>query len=266
MDNSRTGFIAAASLHIIVFVGLLLFIFLKPLRSEPEPIILTLESPPPSDSPQQPQPDPQPQIESPQLAPMEPVDIPDIPEPPPPDPEPTPPEPAPKPSEPKPQPKPKPEPPKPQPPRPMSIEDFRKQHGAPKPTQQRTITRRPSAPAPRVDVTGITRQMESLLENTNAAQATEAEQRALLAYVQRLRRQLELTWRKPQTASLNEWLEVSITVLPNGQISGFKVIDKSCGREFLQSVSTAINTARPIGPTPTGETLVVRQPFRLTER
>lgn len=261
MENSRQGFVLASVIHVGFFGALGLAIFLQQLKREPEPVVLTLVAPPPSApmSEQPPSPEPEPAIQTPQLEPMKPVDIPDIPEPPPP--EPPPPEPRPEPPSPKPEPKPEPK----SAPR-MSLEEFRRQHGAPPDTATRTVQPKPKRPpAPRIDVSGVTSALEQILENSEAAQSSEAEQRALLAYVQRLRRQLELTWQKPQTANPNEWLEVSITVSPDGTISGFKIVSKNCGQEFIRSVSSAIQSARSIGPTPTGRTLVVRQPFRLTD-
>lgn len=267
--NSRKGFVIASLLHVGFFGFLALAIFISQFKKEPEPIILTLESPPSDQSTPQPQqPSPSlPSIATPQIDQSQPLDLPDIPDIPEPEPEPvapTPPPPTPTPQRETPKPKPEPEPEPAQ--KVMSIKDFQKQHGKPKkptprPTRPSTVT-----PAPQIDVSNVTAALETLMQDSTASSSTEAEQKLLLAYIQRLHRQIALAWRKPDVASPNEWAEVGITVAANGRITAHRILNKKCGNAFLQSVNEAIKRTRSVGPTPSGKTINVKYTFRLTDQ
>ncbi|WOO40664.1 TonB C-terminal domain-containing protein [Rubellicoccus peritrichatus] len=266
--NSRKGFVISSLLHAGFFGLLGLAILISQFRQEPEQIILTLESPP-SDQPAPSQPAPDvPTIDSPQINQIEPVDLPDIPDIPEPEPEPEPEPVAPPPPAPAP-PKDTPKPPEPEPepaPKTMSFKDFQKQHGKPKkPTPRPTNTNTPK-PAPRINVDNVTSALKQLMQDTSASNSSEAEQKALLAYIQRLHRQIAIAWRKPDLASSNEWAEVGITVASNGKITGHRVLRKQCGNVFLQSINDAIDRTRSVGPTPSGKTINVKYTFRLTDQ
>lgn len=276
MDSTRKGMILSTVVHVAFFGVLLLIILLENLRSEPEPIILTLENPP-SDAPQlqnttQPAPA-MPDVAPPKLPPVKKIEFPDIPDPQPdtPPPEPTPPPPPPTPTPPKPKPdtpKPKPDP-APEPPKQktMSIEDFKKQHKIPeKTTTTKTVKPAPKS-APQLNVKDIEDSLQDIIDSIPASSApSQAEMDALRAYVARLRSQIEIAWIKPELANAgDEWVEIVVTVLPNGKINGYKILKKNGSQAFLSSVDRAIANTRSIGPTPSGRTLPVRFTLRLRE-
>ncbi len=266
MDSTRKGMVFSTVVHVAFFGVLLLIILLENLRSEPEPIILTLESPPSPDlvervneQPAQNLPDiappPMDEVKQPDFA-----EIPD-PQPTPPPPAPTPPPPAPTPPKPKVEKKPEPQP---EPVKPMSIDKFREQFKIP---EQKTVTRKSTStprPAPQIDIDDSLQKLLDSLPQT--APSSQAEKDALRAYIQRLHRQIEFAWRKPELATHgDEWVKIIVTVLPNGKIKGFRVDSKSCSAEFLRSVDAAIANTQSIGPTPNGQTLPVSFTMRLRE-
>lgn len=267
--NSRKGFVIASLLHVGVFGTLAVAVLVSHFKKDPEPIILTLESPP-SDQPKPKQPENPspnfPEINTPEVERIEQIDLPDIPDIPQPEPvTPPPPAPAPikatpKPTKPEPQPKPEPAP------KAMTMEQFRKLHGAPKKTTKRQSVPKPTKPTPRINVPDVTSALNDFLQDSSTSNSSESEQKALLAYIHRLHRQIEIAWQKPDMASTNEWAEVGITLAANGKITGFKVLRKKCGSVFLQSITEAINSTRSIGPTPSGKPISVKYTFRLTDQ
>lgn len=271
MESTRKGMVISTIIHVGFFGVLVVLILLESLRSEPEPVVLELVSPPGQPAPPQPAPD-LPDIAPPSVEAVKEVDFADIPEPPPPEPTPAPPQPTPLPPVPTPEtPKPKPEAPKPEPspvppqPQRININDFRKEHKVPSQPTTR-ITRTAPRPAPRLDVSDITASLEAVLESDNSERLSQAQQNALQAYVARLRQQIEIAWSKPALATAaNEWVEIVITVQPNGRISGHRVTRKSASSAMLSSVISAVNNARSAGPTPDGRSHSVRFTLRLRE-
>ncbi|MBC2594209.1 TonB family protein [Ruficoccus amylovorans] len=270
--NTTRGFWGSVTVHVLFFGAVLLMIAWNRLHREPEPVIFELVEVPseqPSqvqETPPTPEPDPAPEIPSidaPQIAPSEPVTIPDIniPEP---EPEPAPPPPAPTPT-PTPTPTPKQEPapkPKEQPKaKPMSIDDFRKQHGQPTPTPPKRNTA--PTPAPKINVSDVVVTGPS----TSSRQSSAAEQQALQNFIAQLRRQIELAWNKPEAATGRDtFAVVQVTVQPNGTLRPVVLVTPSGDRAFDNSILAAVKNARNIGGSPTGRAETIKYTFRMIDR
>ncbi len=269
-QGTNKGFWASVFVHVLFFGALALMVawdHFKP--EEPEPVIFEMVEIPADATPAPPQPvEPDmPAIDAPDIAQPEAVEIPDlnIPEP---EPEPvveTPPPPAPEPKPvetPKPKPEPKPEP-KPQP-KTISADDFFKQHGKPTPAPTRTVK---PTPAPKINV-DTSDSLERLLNDTSSIQsATPAQQKALLDYIAKLRRQIELAWNKPTAVAGSEAVaRVRVTVQPNGSLNPVLLIQSSGSAAFDKSIMDAVKRARTIGAPPTGRAETINYTFRITER
>ena len=263
-QGTKKGVWASVIVHVLFFGGLALMVawdHFKP--EEPEPVIFEMVEIPADATPAPPTPvEPDmPAIDAPDIAAPEQVDIPDlnIPEP---EPEPvveTPPPPAPEPKPvetPKEKPQPKPEP------QPISADEFFKQHGKPTPTPPRPVK---PVDAPKINV-DTSEALERLLNDTTSIKSSSpAQQQALLDYIARLRRQIELAWDKPSLAT-DAVARVRVTVQANGSLNPVLLIQSSGSAIFDKSIIDAVKSARTIGPPPTGTSQTINYTFRLTER
>ncbi len=265
--NTNRGFWGSLVVHVLFFGAVMLMILWNKLYSEPEPVVFELveTSPNPSpvveDTPPSPEPEPEePAIDAPKIAPSAPVEIPDlnIPEP---EPEPTPPPPAPTPTPtptPTPQPKPKEEP------KTISAADFFKEHGKPTPTPPKPV-KPTSAPKINVDTSESLKRLLNDGARNNIQQASPGEQQALMDFIARLRRQIELAWNKPDGVA-DVFAVVSVTVQPNGTLRPVVLITPSGNRVFDSSIISAVQHARNIGGPPTGRAETINYTFRMVER
>ncbi|MGE9293658.1 MAG: TonB family protein [Puniceicoccales bacterium] len=265
--TTTRGFWVSITVHVLFFGAILLMIAWKRMHKPEVPVIFELVEPPseqqmetPSEPVTEPEPQPEePLIDAPQIAPSEPVDIPDlnIPEPEP-EPEPTPPPPEPKPT---PTPKPKSEPkPTPKPTTPtMTAAEFNKKFG--KPSQAKPKPVKPAAtPTLRVS-------QPVVRSNTSAGSSNPADQRALESFIARLRRQIELAWDKPESLEGTEvYAVVNVTVQPNGSLNPVVLVTPSGSQIFDSSILTAVRRARNIGGAPSGQAVTVSYTFRMIER
>ncbi|MEM8550618.1 MAG: TonB family protein, partial [Verrucomicrobiota bacterium] len=214
---------------------------------------LPTEAPEPQDSaPSEPD---LPSIETPDIPNTPAVDVPelDIPEP-----EPTPPPPAVEPT-------PTPPEPKPQPTQQITAEEFFRQHGQPEPRQQR-----PAQPTPAPQIKVNTRDALNRLLDDGARnriqQASPAEQQALLNFIARLRRQIEIAWTKPEALEGSEvFAVVQVTVQKDGTLNPVVLITPSGSQLFDQSIIRAVRSTRKIGGAPTGRVEKVNYTFRMRE-
>lgn len=167
--------------------------------------------------------------------------------------------------------RPEPEPqPEPQPERPIrrSIDDFRREHGEPRPQQprqprqtqrteiERTVIR---APSPRIE----DHTLERVSESTSRPHS-QTERDELQRYFDRMHAAIYRQW----LASSPEFppgLETRIrfTVSASGRISDVEIIRGSGNSAFDQSVRQAMLALPPLGRVPTNESLRPTLPFRM---
>lgn len=155
--------------------------------------------------------------------------------------------------------------PAPEQPKMMTREQFLKTSGLPKqagaPTRQTTpatTTSRSTSRAPvRIDTRASTQALEGLLASGNSArvaQMSASEQNALRAYLSQLRTHIRSAWILPDSVSeKGEWAEVFVTIEPNGRISNVRIGKHQGSKAFLDSITKAVRSARPVGPTPSGQ-------------
>ncbi|MGE9295544.1 MAG: energy transducer TonB [Puniceicoccales bacterium] len=273
MTNDRQAFIASAVLHVAALGLVAAFVFIKPFKPKEQPVVLELVTLPDDPQPAPTPPTPRPNLDQPDFTPPPTRALPkiNIPEPEPePAPTPPPPEPTPEPKpEPRVEPKPKPEPapkptPKPEPPKPktMSIDDFKKSHGLPDQVR-RDQPRQSNAPAPRIDTSNITKNLNSL--SIKPSTSTAAKSSPLIAqYQARLVQAVELRWNKPPAGTGREWAEVSFQVSKNGTISNVRILKSNGPDAFITSIRQAIQDTPSIGPRPDGWNGEMTITFRLT--
>lgn len=257
-NNTRNGFWSSLVVHALFFVLLGLMVAWKHFQKEPEPVIFEIVELPAEvpDQSQESSPD-LPAIESPDIAPAEHVKIPELDMP---EPEPTPPPPQPKPKKTE-QPKPKPK----EQPKAMSAADFFKEHGKPKPTPPKPR----KVNAPRIEL-NTKESLQRLLNDGASNQiqtASPEEQQALLAFIAKLRRQIEIAWNKPAVIEGTQMVAVvRVTVQPNGSLNPMLLVTPSGSRLFDQSILSAVRNTRNIGGPPTGRAETINYTFKLTER
>ena len=249
--NPRQGFVLSVTLHLSVAAGAVLLALLKPAQ-EPPITVFTLVTlpPPPADE-----------------APVEPAlefTVPVVPVPPAPRPEPQRPPPE---RRPEPTPVRKPEPPKPQPPppKPMSFEEFKQQHGDPKPQQVRQQAPKPVT-APRIDTKFSVNLRETIINLDRLAALTDAEQSVLDSYIARLREALRRAWDVPPGLARTTTATAEVLIAANGKLTDPRITQGSGNAAFDQAVLDAFATLGSAGPTPDGQPLRLRLPFRLEDR
>lgn len=132
-------------------------------------------------------------------------------------------------------------------------------HGAPAVTRPQPQPR--PAPPPRIE-------RERTLENldTENQPSAAAVNEALATYEARLSAQLDLAWRKPDRASVGEFADVEVLVNAQGVIVSTRIVRQSGGAEFVQSVKEALARMRSIGPTPNGQSFLLKRRLRIATR
>lgn len=161
----------------------------------------------------------------------------------------------------------KPEPEAKPPPKQMSVEDFRKQYGQPKPRS--TPVKAKQFNIPKIDTTRIQEALQSVVVTSSpaaVASMSQVNQDALGQYIGLLRSRIDAVWDKPDnyTGDLNE-IVVLFDVAANGTLSGIRLEQGNPGDAFARSVLEAFRRVRPVGPTPTGQAYTFRMPFRIVE-
>ncbi|MCC5788650.1 MAG: TonB C-terminal domain-containing protein [Opitutales bacterium] len=169
----------------------------------------------------------------------------------------------------RPDPEPHPEPePEPERPQRMSIEDFQREHGEPRPQRQQRPqrTERPEverqvirAPSPRIEEHTLER-----VEESSPRPHTESQRDELQRYFDRLHAAIYRQW-LASSPNFPSGLETRIrfTVSESGRISDVEIVRSSGNEAFDRSVRQAMLALRPIGRVPTNETLRPTLPFRM---
>ena len=254
-SRSRHGFVMSVILHLAVVVFAIVMTFVRPRRDKPPAVfeLVSLPAPAAEIAPA----DSMVDFTMPEVKPLPPRPKPE-PKPPPPEVV-IPPKPTPKVPEPVPQ-----KPPEPQP-KPLSYEDFVKQHGQPQAQQPRKTTPKPVV-APRID-TKFTATIRETMVNLGAlGPLSEDEQSAWDRYIARLREALRRTWDKPSGLAHNVAAVVEFDVAANGRLSN-AIITKSSGiPQFDGSVLGSISTLGSAGTTPDGRPQRLRLTFRMTDQ
>lgn len=259
-------------LHLTVLVGLFLATIIEAFKpKEKEHVFVMID--PPSENVQvdQSQPLPEPPFQLPEITKLN--AVPDLPEP-----TPVPPTPKPIAQVPKPAPL-KPEPAKPAPVKPapvqeappMSIDDFRRQHGTPEPRVRSTPQVSKPAVPPKIDASKIQEQLNQILKNQPSREAStqsmsQQDMDDLLRYNQQLSARLSRAWGKP-TGLSGVRLEVTVIfdVSRYGQITNVRLKPSSGNSAFDQSVLAAFTKVGNAGPTPTGQQHTFTKTFRMND-
>ncbi len=162
-------------------------------------------------------------------------------------------------------------PPAPSPER-TSYEQFRKDNPLPKapPPQPTPAPARPAAPPASpptlsVDADRRAAQLSSRLDATSSNASggvSSAEQAALVRYLDRLQARIEANWKRPAMPA-GYTAEISLTVQPDGSITGVQLLRTNAPEAFVNTVVQAAVSVVPLGPPPHGKELRARFTFRL---
>jgi TonB family protein len=239
-------------LHLVVLLALFLVTIVEAIKPKEEPHVFEMVAPQ-ADAPvaveTSPAP-PAPPVELPELAP--------VPEAVQPAPRPAP-APAPKPAAAKPA-------PTPTKPKLTTIDDFIRQHGAPKPRQQSASSQaRPSITVPQIDPPKLV-----IPSNPSASrpspQLTPQQMSALGSYSSQLRARIDAAWAKPSNlAGVRIAATVVFDVSASGRITNARLQPSSGNGAFDQSVLAAFRKIVSAGPTPTGQPHSFTMTFRMTD-
>jgi TonB family protein len=169
---------------------------------------------------------------------------------------------------------PKPAPPKPTPPKPApakpkltTIDDFIKQHGAPKPRQQ-TSQAQPRKPveAPRIEVPKLVVPSNPSPSANSPQPLTQQQMSELGTYSAKLRSRIDAAWAKPASlAGVKVAATVIFDVSASGRVSNARLQPGSGNSAFDQSVLAAFRKVVSAGPTPTGQGHSFTMTFRMTD-
>lgn len=154
--------------------------------------------------------------------------------------------------------------------RPMTYEEFLRQHGRPEPAASTPPPPPRTREVPRIDASEITRALRETLADTatrqRAARMSQAEQDALMAYIGQVRAHLNAAWRKPARAGgSNLEAVIRFTIEGDGRIVGVSVLQSSGNDLFDNSVLLAFREAGRVAPTPDGASKSIRLTFRMVD-
>lgn len=258
--NSQKAFVFSSLLHALVLGSLAVAAFLPGCEEEEAPHVFELVSAPAMSNPlptaESPPADEAPQLQPariPDLAEMDPLDIPEV--------QPAPaPAPTPKPT---PQPKPKPLPK-------VSYTDFIEENPREAPRTQPTPRPRPQIERPRISTEELRRDLESIVVprtgEIQVRQMTAAETDLLAAYRDRLKSLLDAAYRKPSGLYGREFsTRVQFTVSTRGVITGVRIVQSSGNEIFDQSVRDAFARVGNVGAPPGGKAITFQLPFEMSD-
>ena len=160
-------------------------------------------------------------------------------------------------------------PPKPAPAKPKltTIDDFIKQHGAPKPRQQ-TSQAQPRKPldTPRIEVPKLVVPSNPSPSASSPPPLTQQQRSALGKYSAQLRSRIDAAWAKPTSlAGVQVAATVIFDVSATGRVTNARLRPGSGNAAFDQSVLAAFRKVVSAGPTPTGQGHSFTMTFRMTD-
>lgn len=164
-------------------------------------------------------------------------------------------------------PPPKPAPATPPKPRITTMEDFIREHGAPKPRQPtRPTTPRPNISVPQIDVPKLVVPSNPSPSNPSPQQLTSRQLNELASYGARVRSKLDVVWAKPANlAGVKIAATVVFDVSSSGRITNARLRPGSGNSAFDQSVLAAFRKVTSAGPTPSGQSHTFTMTFRMTD-